>query len=642
MEGCGHLSYHPNCLLCRVRQRLQYKQILQSFAGHYRVQAGTLWRAEQRGAWDAPVPVVEADETSRLLLQRLPCLYRGKALQQHAPCQPCAAQGRMQQLYACSRKGVCSPLPVLDRNVAVCASCAERQEPPTAFAGQGAVVQTVARFDQTVLEPIGQNHRFNASLLFWQGDYLLAYRDGWAGSEIWLTWLEKTSGGFQPLGKPWKLNLFHPREAAYGREDPRLFVHQGRVHVAYVGVIGPVEVLHTSVLYARLRADLSDAEEIFYPYYPKRNAWEKNWSFFSHDDQLYAVYSIAPHRVLRIEGNYAYDAHLSPCPAQWLLQTEMRGGSAPVRVDDEYWCFFHSRVEEPRRRYVMGLYTFEAKPPFRPKRFVSQPLLWADPATNPDNYADVVFPCGAVLEKKKTWYVSMGIHDRWTEIVQIPHDALQEVLQPLFPGDDWHYRPDDAGDADTWQEVYLRDVYGIRRQRFEPHDLVLDIGAHIGCFARLAWEQGSRRIHCYEPHPDNVALARQNLPADVTIWPYAMGQGPLYYHHRSAAKAFNVGECRPEPSDLPVSCKTLQEILDEHEGPVALLKLDCEGAEWQALRHTSLAKVRWLVGEAHPRLLGGGTKEELSRLLQQQGFVVTIRDTVPPSEDCFLFSAQRQ
>ena len=30
------------------------------------------------------------------------------------------------------------------------------------------------------------------------------------------------------------------------------------------------------------------------------NAWEKNWGFFEHDRELLAVYSISPHRILRI------------------------------------------------------------------------------------------------------------------------------------------------------------------------------------------------------------------------------------------------------------------------------------------------------------------------------------------------------
>src|SRR5256885_12693044 len=53
------------------------------------------------------------------------------------------------------------------------------------------------------------------------------------------------------------------------------------------------------------------------------------------------------------------------------LFRSMRGGAAPVRVGDEWWCFFHDRVESGGHRiYRAGLYTFAAAPPFRVLRLI--------------------------------------------------------------------------------------------------------------------------------------------------------------------------------------------------------------------------------------------------------------------------------
>jgi predicted GH43/DUF377 family glycosyl hydrolase len=252
------------------------------------------------------------------------------------------------------------------------------------------------RFDETNLAPGKQGKRFNPSLIAWEGAYLLAYRDGWRGSQIWLQRLDRA---FVPVGDAVQLELFHPREGNYGREDPRAFMFRGQLHIAYIGVVGPRVIRHTSVLYARINNDTLKVEQIFYPHYEKRNSWEKSWSMFEHENELYAVYSIAPHRILHIDGERAEMAYETPSPLPWKPGTEMRGGASPLLIGDEWWSFFHSRTEHPRRTYMAGVYCFDSKPPFRITRFCPEPIMTADWATNTENYCAVVFPCGAVLVK---------------------------------------------------------------------------------------------------------------------------------------------------------------------------------------------------------------------------------------------------
>jgi FkbM family methyltransferase len=53
------------------------------------------------------------------------------------------------------------------------------------------------------------------------------------------------------------------------------------------------------------------------------------------------------------------------------------------------------------------------------------------------------------------------------------------------------------------------------------HSCILDVGAHIGVFSRLALAEGCRRIIAYEPEPTNFELLARNLdivqPSTVTI-----------------------------------------------------------------------------------------------------------------------------
>jgi hypothetical protein len=107
------------------------------------------------------------------------------------------------------------------------------------------------------------------------------------------------------------------------------------VHLSFIGVVGGRRIRHTSQLFARLSPDGMRVEDVFHPEIPGRNLWEKNHQYFQHGDNLYAVYSVAPHKILHVEGNRATWAYDTPTAAPW-HGGEIRGGAAPVLVGDEF------------------------------------------------------------------------------------------------------------------------------------------------------------------------------------------------------------------------------------------------------------------------------------------------------------------
>ena len=54
-------------------------------------------------------------------------------------------------------------------------------------------------------------------------------------------------------------------------------------------------------------------------------------------------------------------------------------------------------------------------------------------------------------------------------------------------------------------EVLEQNVYRVPN-RFGPADVILDIGAHIGCFSLLAYARGSRKIFAFEALPQNYRM----------------------------------------------------------------------------------------------------------------------------------------
>jgi predicted GH43/DUF377 family glycosyl hydrolase len=163
---------------------------------------------------------------------------------------------------------------------------------------------------------------------------------------------------------------------------------------------------------------------------------EKNWLWFSHAEALHLVYMTVPHQIVRwndsLQVEEVYESKLWH-PA-W-KHGQPRGGSAPVRIGDTYFSFFHSSTpwKNGKRQYHMGAYTFEAKPPFKVTSVTPKPILSGsikDP-WGPDKPL-VVFPCAAIPGTTTTfiWTISLGVNDLVSAYATIPHSWLLKKLSP--------------------------------------------------------------------------------------------------------------------------------------------------------------------------------------------------------------------
>jgi FkbM family methyltransferase len=47
--------------------------------------------------------------------------------------------------------------------------------------------------------------------------------------------------------------------------------------------------------------------------------------------------------------------------------------------------------------------------------------------------------------------------------------------------------------------------------RFQPEDIIIDIGMHIGCFSYAVLIRGTTHVFGFEPDPDNFAWATRNM-----------------------------------------------------------------------------------------------------------------------------------
>jgi FkbM family methyltransferase len=125
--------------------------------------------------------------------------------------------------------------------------------------------------------------------------------------------------------------------------------------------------------------------------------------------------------------------------------------------------------------------------------------------------------------------------------------------------------------------------------------VVLDIGAHIGCFAVLALNAGAARVIAVEPASPNVKLLRANVkPAGnrATVLAGGVGNGRTLHlrylgHMGSMAAAKTVTDTRRTHWNgvryvyEEVKAYRFADLLRTYEP--AVLKMDCEGVEYDCL-----------------------------------------------------------
>jgi len=468
-----------------------------------------------------------------------------------------------------------------------CQTCSDYESEQLDYLPKGANPDHVSglrwpiKFDHHNLAKGIPGYRFNSSIIDYQDGYLFAFRNGWAGSDIYV---HKLSKRFEPVGEAVKLELYHKQGAAFGREDPRLYTDGKNIYVDYIGVMG--KPLRTNMMYAKLDENLRVVENHLIQY-EHRNAWEKNWQHFFWEGQQYAVYTIAPHKVLKIDGDRATLAYENRIHPKW-SGGEMRGGASPLLVGNEFYCFFHaSQTVNGVLTYHMGVYTFESKPPFRITKISTEPILYANEKSRPkDQYAAVIFPCGAIL-KDNHFVVACGTHDRWSELHVFNKDDLDKKMTRLVPPDWFKYRPD-TEDAAIYSSISVHDEYRLNRINLKDA-VVIDIGAHIGLFTLECLNRGAAHVECYEPDPRSFDLLSSNFPNvsnedkvytyNCAVWntttqmKLGTSKEPSHSYTIPSAK----GDIFAESISDIIYC--VKEAYFENNGAARVLKFDCEGSE---------------------------------------------------------------
>lgn len=165
-------------------------------------------------------------------------------------------------------------------------------------------------------------------------------------------------------------------------------------------------------------------------------------------------------------------------------------------------------------------------------------------------------------------------------------------------------------------EIYAEDCYDLQwflGPLLQRPIRVLDIGAHVGAFAcQLAKLNPKARIECFEPATSTVTYLRKNaeqngfadrIVADERA--VAATTGWANFSDNDGGSALNslVADPAAEPSSRSVPTTTFDAIVAAGDAPVDVVKMDCEGGEYDAVLGSSPASwdsVSRIVLEYHP------------------------------------------
>lgn len=203
-------------------------------------------------------------------------------------------------------------------------------------------------------------------------------------------------------------------------------------------------------------------------------------------------------------------------------------------------------------------------------------------------------------------------------------------------------------DEETIAEIIDGNEYGLPEQ-FGGDEVVLDLGANIGCFACACLERGARYVECYEAEEQNCTILKRNTAYygervscyRRAVWRSDERPGAVKMATDPGCTAAHhcFGDSGPDVPTLG-----LDRILDNFTY-VDLLKIDIEGSEYPVLFTSALlpAKVVKIVGEIHCSFKFDDapwdcTPDGLVKYLQRQGFDVETREH-PKCNKLVLFTA---
>lgn len=213
-------------------------------------------------------------------------------------------------------------------------------------------------------------------------------------------------------------------------------------------------------------------------------------------------------------------------------------------------------------------------------------------------------------------YVGLGPKGEAAETTFVFRDGLRVKTASYF-------------DVLTVAVVFMKKDYG----QVPEDGVIIDIGANIGAFSLYAAANSRNTIiYSFEPMRANFELLSENINANSLaerVKPFQLGLAAKAGTHRLylSGSPFHSLYTENEGAEfVDIECATLADIFESNGlGTVDMLKLDCEGAEFEILYELPdeyFARIKEIRMEYHNQTDPEKNIETLEKRLQEQGFKI--------------------
>ena len=232
---------------------------------------------------------------------------------------------------------------------------------------------------------------------------------------------------------------------------------------------------------------------------------------------------------------------------------------------------------------------------------------------------------------------SMKILKNWRDLISIYCNQKNNMYSVLETRKGIKIKiRNNSTDIQAFANVWLLEEYNQRGFIPQDNGSVLDIGSHIGLYAMYISQKSPKtKIFCFEPVKDNFNLLKENISnnllENVRICNSAVSnrveKGEIFLSEDQSAHSLVQKSGRREKIDTT----TLENIIDEnHIERISVLKLDCEGSEYDIIDSLSdeiLKKIENICLEYHLKSNTDARFESLKNKLMEHKFQLEILPT---------------
>lgn len=175
-------------------------------------------------------------------------------------------------------------------------------------------------------------------------------------------------------------------------------------------------------------------------------------------------------------------------------------------------------------------------------------------------------------------------------------------------------------------EIFVQEDYHLKKTT--NNEVVIDIGGNMG-IAAIYFANKGYDVYSFEPIKDVINIARKNLELNENL------KNKVHFIEKAVTDKKGIIKIAYEGLDysessstylnsgkfLEVETTTIKDIFNKYQIEPKILKMDCEGSEYDIIKNTDLSMFNEIIVEYHAFLTGLNPKILINKL-KNQGFKV--------------------